>query len=52
VLYWSSVESDVLYLHFTAEPSSTHSDRRDDGMILDYKGNRLVELTILEASHR
>jgi uncharacterized protein YuzE len=45
-------ESDVLYLHFAEEPSSTHSEMRDDGIILDYKGNRLVGLTILEASHR
>ncbi len=45
-------ESDVMYLHFEEKPSSTHSEMRDDGIILDYKGNRLVGLTILEASHR
>ena len=45
-------EADVLYLHFEEKPSSTHSEMRDDGIILDYKGNRLVGLTILEASHR
>jgi len=45
-------EADVLYLHFEEKPSSTHSDMRDDGIILDYRGNRLVGLTILEASHR
>ena len=45
-------EADVLYLHFEEKPSSTHSDMRNDGIILDYRGNRLVGLTILEASHR
>ncbi len=29
-----------------------HSEMRDDGIILDYRGSRLVGLTILEASHR
>ena len=46
------VEADVVYLHFEEKPRSTHSEMRDDGIILDYKGNRLVGLTILEASHR
>jgi uncharacterized protein YuzE len=46
------VEADVVYLHFEDKPRLTHSEMRDDGIILDYKGNRLVGLTILEASHR
>ena len=45
-------EADVLYLHFEEKPSSTHSEMRDDGIILDYRGNHLVGLTILEASNR
>ena len=45
-------EADVLYIHFEDKPSSTHSEMRDDGIILDYRGNRLVGLTILEASRR
>ena len=45
-------DTDVIYLHFEEKPSSTHSEMQDDGIILDYKGNRLVGLTILEASHR
>jgi len=45
-------EADVLYLHFEEKPASTHSEMRDDGIILDYRGSRLVGLTILEASHR
>lgn len=45
-------EADVLYLHFEDKSSSTHSEMRDDSIILDYRDNRLVGLTILEASHR
>ena len=45
-------EADVLYLHFENQPRSTHSQMRDDGVILDYKGRRLVGVTILEASQR
>jgi len=45
-------KADVLYVHFEDQPGSTHSDMRDDGVILDYKGRRLVGVTILEASHR
>lgn len=46
------LEVDVLYLHFEEKPASTHSEMRDDGIILDYRGSSLVGLTILEASHR
>ncbi len=45
-------EADVLYLHFEDKPGSTHSEMRDDGIILDYKGARLVGLTVLDASNR
>lgn len=45
-------EADVLYVHFEEKPNSTHSEMRDDGIILDYRDSRLVGLTILEASHR
>jgi uncharacterized protein YuzE len=45
-------EADVLYLHFEEKPSSTHSEMREDGIILDYRDDRLVGMTILEASHR
>ena len=45
-------EADVVYLHFEEKPSSTHSETRDDGIILDYRRGRLVGLTILEAKHR
>jgi len=45
-------EADVLYLHFENKPASTHSEMRNDGIILDYRGNRLVGLTVPEASRR
>jgi hypothetical protein len=42
----------VLYLHFEEKPTSTHSEMRSDGIIFDYKDDKLVGLTILEASQR
>lgn len=45
-------EVDVLYVHFTEQPASTHSEMTEDGIILDYDGDALVGLTILEASGR
>lgn len=45
-------EADVLYLHFEKQPGSTHSELREDGLILDYRGNCLVGITVLEASKR
>ncbi len=45
-------EADVLYLHFEEKPNSNHSEMREDGLILDYRDNILVGLTILEASQR
>lgn len=45
-------EADVLYLHFEEKPLSTHSEMRNDGIILDYDDDRLVGMTVLEASSR
>lgn len=45
-------EVDVLYLHFEEKPTSTHSEMREDGVILDYQGDTLIGLTVLEASQR
>lgn len=45
-------DADVLYVHFEEKPCSTHSELRDDGVILDYRGSRLVGITVLEASRR
>jgi uncharacterized protein YuzE len=44
--------ADVLYVHFEGEPGSTHSEMQENGVILDYKDNTLVGVTILEASQR
>ena len=45
-------DADVLYVHFTEKPSSNHSEMRDNGIMLDYRGKELVGLTILDASRR
>lgn len=45
-------EADVLYFHFAEKPNSTHSEMRDDGIVLDDMGSRLVGLTVHNASHR
>lgn len=46
------MEADVLYLHFEEKPASTHSEMREDGIVLDYRDDILVGLTVLEASQR
>ena len=45
-------EADTLYIHFEEKHGSTHSEMQDNGVILDYKGSRLVGVTILDASQR
>jgi uncharacterized protein YuzE len=45
-------EVDVLYLHFEDKPASTHSEMREDGIILDYRDDSIVGVTVLEASKR
>ncbi len=45
-------DADVLYLHFEEKPSSTRSEAREDGIILDFRDEILVGMTILEASRR
>ena len=37
---------------FEEKPSSTHSEMRDDGIILDHREDSLAGLTVLDASHR
>jgi uncharacterized protein YuzE len=51
---WLDYDSgaDVLYVHFEETPDSTHSETGADGIVLDYKGDELVGLTILNASQR
>jgi uncharacterized protein YuzE len=46
------VEVDVLYVHFEQQPASTHSEMTEQGVILDYRDDQLVGLTVLEASQR
>lgn len=42
----------VAVLTLGRQGSSTHSEMREDGAILDYKGNDLVGITVLEALQR
>ena len=43
---------DVLYVHFEEQPASTRSEMTDEGILLDYRDETLVGLTILDASER
>jgi uncharacterized protein YuzE len=45
-------EVDVLYVSFKRPPNATHSEMTDDGMIVHYRGDQMVGVTILEASTR
>ena len=45
-------EADVLYVHFENKARSTRSQMRPDGVILDYRGQKLVGVTVLDASRR
>lgn len=45
--------ADVVYLHFTERPASTHSEMSAEGFLLDYnEEDEVVGLTILAASQR
>ena len=45
-------EAHVLYVQFEDKPPSTYSEPQENGIILDYDGEVLVGVTILEASQR
>ena len=45
-------KADVLYLSFQRPQKATDSEMRDDGVLLRYKRDKLVGITILEASKR
>jgi uncharacterized protein YuzE len=45
-------EADVLYFSFERPQKATDSEMRDDGVLLRYKRDKLVGITILEASKR
>ena len=45
-------EADVLYISFERPQEATDSEMTDDGVLLRYRGERLVGMTILNASTR
>lgn len=45
-------EADVLYLSFERPQQATDSDMLDNGVLLRYRGRKLVGVTVLEASKR
>lgn len=54
-LLWSSYdeEADVLYINYVEPPVvATDSELGDDDVIVRYRGDEIVGLTVLHASHR
>lgn len=45
-------EADVLYISFMRPQRATNSVITEDGLILRYRGDQLVGITILDASTR
>ncbi len=45
-------EADVLYLSFERPQKATDSEMLDNGVLLRYKRDKLVGITILDASER
>ena len=45
-------EADVLYISYKRPQKASDSEMLDNGMIVRYRGNQIVGLTILEASKR
>jgi len=45
-------EADVLYINFKRPQKATDSEMLDNGVLLRYKNDELVGITILEASKR
>jgi len=45
-------EADVLYISFDRPQKATDSEMLDNGVLLRYKSDKLVGMTILEASKR
>ena len=45
-------EADVLYISFKRPQRSTDSEMLENGVLLRYKGEELVGITVLEASKR
>lgn len=45
-------EADVLYISFKRPQKATDSEMLENGVLLRYKDNELVGITVLEASKR
>ncbi len=45
-------EADVLYVSLERPQKATTSKMRDDGVLLRYRGKKLVGITVFEASKR
>jgi len=45
-------EADVLYISFERPQNATESEMLDNGILLHYRGDKPVGVTILEASTR
>jgi len=45
-------EADVLYISMQRPQKATHTETRDDGILLRYRDEQLVGVTILDASTR
>ena len=45
-------EADVLYIGFERPQDATDSEMLDNGILLHYRGDKVVGVTILEASTR
>ncbi|MCX7845261.1 MAG: DUF2283 domain-containing protein [Dictyoglomaceae bacterium] len=44
-------EADVLYISFKRPKKATETKTTKDGILLRYRGNELVRITVLEASN-
>jgi len=45
-------EADVLYISFQRPQKATETEMTDEGILLRYRGDQLVGITVLEASTR
>jgi uncharacterized protein YuzE len=45
-------EADVLYISFQRPQKATDTEMTDEGILLRYRGDQLVGITVLEASTR
>jgi uncharacterized protein YuzE len=52
--YWVDYdeEADVLYVSFDRPQKATDTEMTDDGLLLRYRGDSLVGVTVLNASTR